>query len=137
METNFIGLVAAVSAFLGIWFGHVGVRKIDSISPTVWLPTVVALALGVGLECWSLLADSVYVNTSTGILGMTVLWDAIEFTRQHHRVIKGHAPANPANPRHARILTEYASATTLDLLKRDPVGRQVSSGEAVQLLTEN
>ena len=137
MEINLIGLTAALAAFLGIWLGHVGVRKIDSISPTVWLPTVIALALGLGLEYWSLLSDDIYISTSTGILGMTILWDALEFTRQHRRVIKGHAPANPSNPRHARILAEHPSATTLDLLKRDPIGRRVNSDEAVQLVTEN
>lgn len=135
METNFVGFVAATSAFLGIWLGHVGVRKIDSVSPTVWFPTVIALALGLGLEYWSLNVNDVYISTSTGILGMTVLWDALEFTRQHRRVVKGHAPANPSNPRHARILVEHPKATTLDLLKRDPIGRQVNPDEAVKLVT--
>jgi len=135
METNFVGIVAAISAFLGIWFGHVSVRKIDSVSPTVWLPTVIALALGFALEYWSLNANDIYISTSTGILGMTVLWDALEFTRQHRRVVKGHAPANPSNPRHACILTEHSSATTLDLLKRDPIGHQVNPDEAVKLVT--
>jgi len=135
MEFNFTGIVAALSAFLGIWFGHVGVRKIDSVSPTVWFPTVIALALGLGLEFWSLYANDIYISTSTGILGMTVLWDALEFTRQHRRVVKGHAPANPFNPRHARILAEHSNATTLDLLKRDPIGKRVNPEEAIQLLT--
>ena len=66
---------------------------------------------------------------------MTVLWDALEFTRQHRRVVKGHAPANPSNPRHARILAEHSNATTLDLLKRDPLGRQVYPDEAIKLIT--
>jgi hypothetical protein len=136
METNFVGIVAAISAFLGIWFGHVGVRKIDSVSPTVWFPTVIALALGSGLEYWSLNANDIYISTSTGILGMTILWDALEFARQHRRVVKGHAPANPSNPRHARILAKHSSATTLDLLKRDPIGRQVQPEEAIQLVTD-
>jgi hypothetical protein len=135
MEINLIGLIAALAAFLGIWLGHVGVRKIDAISPTVWLPTLIALALGLGLEYWSLSSDDIYISTSTGILGMTILWDALEFTRQHRRVIKGHAPANPSNPRHARILAKHPSATTLDLLKRDPIGRQVNPDEAVQMVT--
>jgi hypothetical protein len=135
METNFIGLVAAVSAFLGIWLGHVGVRKIDFFSATVWFPTVVALVLGVSLEYWSLSTENIYVSTSTGIIGMTILWDALEFTRQHRRIIKGHAPANPSNPRHARVLNENNSATTLDLLKREPVGRKVGFDESNQLGT--
>ena len=137
MGTNFVGIVAAISVFLGIWFGHVGVRKIDSISPTVWLPTVISLVLGLGLEYWSLNSNDIYISTSTGILGITVLWDALEFTRQHRRVVKGHAPANPANPRHARILAEHPNATTLDLLKRDPIGRPVAADEAVQLINNH
>ena len=136
METSFVGIVAAISAFLGIWFGHVGVRKVDSVSPTVWFPTVIALALGLGLGYWSLNVENIYISTSTGIFGMTILWDALEFTRQHRRVVKGHVPANPFNPRHARILAEHPKATTLDLLKRDPVGRQVYPDEATRLVTQ-
>jgi hypothetical protein len=42
-----------------------------------------------------------------GILGITLLWDALEMTRQQRRICKGHAHANPDNPRHARILEQY------------------------------
>jgi len=47
--------------------------------------------------------------------------------------MKGHAPANPSNPRHARILEEHPLATAVDLLKRDPIGREVSIEEATKL----
>jgi hypothetical protein len=65
---------------------------------------------------------------------MTALWDSFEFFRQQKRVIQGHAPANARNPRHARILELHKSATTFDLLKRDPTGRRVNPEEAVKLV---
>jgi putative Mn2+ efflux pump MntP len=137
MELNLIGIVAATSVFLGIWLGHVSVRAIERSATKLWPPIVIALALGLTLETWSLLTDHWLLNTALGILGITILWDALEFVRQEKRVKKGHAPANPDNPRHARILAEYPNATTLDLLKRDPIGHQVSPQEAIQLITEH
>jgi hypothetical protein len=137
MDLNYIGLIAAASTFLGIWFGHVAVRKIESISPTLWLPTTLFALLGLGFEGFSLLTSNLLLSTASGILGFTFLWDALEFTRQQNRIKKGHAPANPNNPRHARLMHEYASATTLDLLKRHPIGKPVSYTEAVKLITEH
>ena len=134
MDINITGLIAAVSTFLGVWFGHVAVRKIESVSRTIWLPTLIFALVGLTLEGISLSTFHVPLSTASGILGFTFLWDALEFTRQQNRVKKGHAPANPANPRHARLLKEHPSATTLDLLKRDPVGRTVSQSEAVRLV---
>ncbi len=32
MELNYLGVVAALAAFLSIWWGHVGVRKIEATS---------------------------------------------------------------------------------------------------------
>lgn len=124
MTINFIGLVASLATFLGIWFGHVGVRKIEAASPALWVPTAAALALGVALELGALWTEDLYVSAALGIVGMTALWDALEFTRQHRRVTRGHAPANPNNPRHARLLAE-GRATTVNHLDRDPVGRPV------------
>ena len=135
MDLNLIGLIAAASTFLGVWFGHVAVRKIESISPTIWLPTLLFASLGITLEWFSLSTSNLYLSTASGILGFTFLWDALEFTRQQNRIKKGHAPANPNNLRHARLMREYASVTTLDLLKRDPIGKQVSHHEAVKLIT--
>ncbi len=112
MNLNWMGLVAAVAAFLSIWFGHVAVRKIEFISQTIRLPSIVFAAVGIIFEWLSL-------SIVFGILGITLLWDALEFTRQQQRVTKGHAPANPLNPRHARILSKYSTATHLDLLKRE------------------
>jgi len=120
MTLNPLGLASALAAFLGIWLGHVTVRKVEAAAPILWPPILIALALGLGLETWSLVTDSRIISAFTGILGITVLWDALEFVRQEKRIKKGHAPANPTNPRHARILTVYPAATTINLLKREP-----------------
>ena len=124
MTLNWIGLVAAVSAFFAIWFGHVGVRKIEAASPTIWLPTLIALVLGLLMEAGALFVGDLYVSATLGIVGITVLWDALEFTRQQNRVKHGHAPANPNNPRHARLLAENKSATIVNWLEREPVGQR-------------
>ena len=129
---NFIGLTAALTAFFSIWFGHVAVRKIESSSPTIWIPTTIFAAVGFFLELLSLFmvrppgdAGSRSASVVFGILGTTLLFDALEFTLQQNRIRKGHAPANPKNPRHAKILAQHASATTLDLLKREPSGNPI------------
>ena len=135
MEINPLGLVAALTAFLSIWIGHVSVRKIEAETVHLWKPMLIAILLGVALEVAALFAANRPLAAVFGILGITLLWDALEIKRQAKRVRKGHAPANPANPRHAAMLTESGShATTLDLLNRDPLGRQVSAAEAVELL---
>ena len=117
---NPIGVVAALATFLSVWFGHVAVRKVESISPTIWIPSAVFTALGLLMGFISLSTTNRSLSVALGILAITLLFDALELRRQQNRVRKGHAPANPNNPRHARILAEYSSATTLDLLKRDP-----------------
>lgn len=137
MELQWIGLVAAASTFFGVWFGHVAVRKIEFRTEKLWIPIVATLALGLSLETWSLVTDHLLLSAATSILGITLLWDSFEFWRQQKRIIKGHASANPDNPRHTRILAENPSATTLDLLNRDPVGRPVSTVEDIQLITDN
>jgi hypothetical protein len=137
MEINYVGLTAALAAFLGIWLGHVSVRVIEGNAKKLWPPILIAILLGLTLEIYSLSIVNRLLSTAAGILGMTILWEALEFIRQERRIKKGHAPANPSNPRHAQILAEYPSATTLDLLDRDPVSRQVSSDEAIQLITHH
>ena len=135
MGLNLTGLIAAISAFLGIWLGHVSVRAIERSAKMLWPPISIAVFLGLVLEWVSLSTLNLQLSTAFGILGITILWDALEFVRQEKRVKKGHAPANPSNPRHAQILAKFPAATTLDLLKRDPIGRPVVADEAVQLLT--
>jgi uncharacterized protein DUF4491 len=132
---NPIGLVAALAAFFSIWFGHVAVRKIEFISPTIWIPTTLFATFGLFTEYWSLTTSNRHLSSAFGILGITLLFDALEFTRQQNRIKKGHAPANPNNTRHAKIITEYSSATARDLLKRDPIGHVVTIDEANQLIS--
>jgi hypothetical protein len=129
MNVQWIGLIAAASTFSGIWFGHVAIRKIEYLSPNIWLPSLVALLSGLVLESGALASESKKISALLGILGVTLLWDSIEFWRQQNRVRNGRAPANPDNPRHSRILAEFNSATTIDWLDRIPVGRQLSPEE--------
>ena len=117
---NFIGVVAALATFLSIWFGHVAVRRIEFVSQRLWIPSALFVAFGVVVELVSLSISNNPWSIALGIFGMTLLIDALQIPLQQKRVIRGHAPANPQNPRHARILAAYPSATTLDLLKRDP-----------------
>ena len=137
MNINWIGLIAALATFFGIWFGHVAVRVIEARAQRIWPPILIALLLGLSFEICSLFTDNRLLSTATGIIAVTLFWDSFEFWRQQNRIKKGHASANPDNPRHARILDEYPAATTLDLLDRAPVGRQVSAEEAIQLITDH
>ena len=132
---NTIGVVAALAAFLSVWFGHVAVRKIEFLSPTIWLPTTIFAILGIIVEFFSLSTANHPLSVLLGILGITLLFDALELRRQQNRVIKGHAPANPMNPRHAKILTEHTTATTQDLLKREPTAYGASADEISQLIS--
>lgn len=129
MHLNLIGITAAAATFLGIWLGHVAVRKIEYVSTTVLFPSSLAFLLGVIFQVGAIWTDNQAVSTSLGILGVTLLWDSLEFWRQQNRVEKGHAPANPDNPRHQRILANSPHATTIDWLNRKPSGRRLSSQE--------
>jgi hypothetical protein len=130
---NPIGLVAAVSAFLSIWLGHVSVRKIESAAPALGLPTAAFIGGGIFVEWLSARSTDMAVCAAAGILGITLLWDAVELWRQQSRVRRGHAPANPANPRHARMLAEPGTKATIhNLLKRKPMGRSAALKDATQ-----
>lgn len=131
-----VGLASAAATFLGVWIGHVSVRKIEREVERIWIPSAIALLLGIALELLSLWTSSRALSALYAILGVTLLWDALEFHRQQNRIKDGHAPANPRNPRHARILAAYPTATTIDWLDRDPRGEPVST-EDVHLLQEN
>ncbi len=135
MAINSLGLIAAATAFFTIWGGHVAVRKVEADARDVKQPMFFAIALGLLTEYGALVTSNIQLSTVFGILGITLLWDAFEIYRQQNRIKHGHAPANPNNPRHTKILAEHSTATTLDLLKRDPIGRQVSPEEASKLIT--
>ena len=134
MGLNWIALTAALSAFVGIWWGHVGVRVVERSLTRLWPAVALSALLGLALEWWAATTDNKHIAAAAGIIGVTLLWDAFELLRQEKRIKHGHAPANPANPRHARILESHPAATTLDLLDRDPVHRPVDEEEAVQLI---
>ena len=108
---NNIGIVVALATFCGIWFGHVFVRKIEFMSSTIWLPSGIFAVLGIGLEYLGLISADRQLSVAFAIFGITLLWDALEFYRQQARIKKGHAPVNPNNPRHVRIMAKYPTAT--------------------------
>ena len=133
---NSIGVLAALTTILSIWFGHVMVRKLDARLSKVIPAILMSIMLGLVFIFSSLLLENNSISAIFGIIGITFLWDAFEFKRQQKRVIKGHAPANPKNTRHLRILAEYKTATTLDLLDREPRGQFYSQGELNAILNE-
>lgn len=134
MELNWLGPASAAATFFGVWIGHVSVRKIEREVERIWIPATLALLLGIGLIIASFLTLNPILSAVCGILAVTLLWDALELAlRQPNRVKHGHAPANPRNPRHARILATYPEATAIDLLERDPRGFPYSNEELVSL----
>ena len=134
MQINLIGPAAALATFLGVWLGHVSVRKIERETVHLWKPTVIAILLSAGFGTASFLTSSLPLSAICGILSVTLLWDALEIAvRQPKRIKHGHAPANPKNPRHARILAEYPEATTIDWLDRDPRGAPYSAAELASI----
>lgn len=134
MQINFVGLAAAVATFLGVWLGHVSVRKVERETVHLWKPTVIALVLSAGFGAASFLTSSMSLSAICGILSVTLFWDALEIAiRQPKRIQHGHAPANPNNPRHAKILAEYPEATTIDWLDRDPLGRAYTADELASI----
>ncbi|HMZ41550.1 MAG TPA: DUF4491 family protein [Anaerolineales bacterium] len=134
MQINLIGPAAALATFLGVWLGHVSVRKIERETVHLWKPTVIAILLSAGFGTASFLTSSLPLSAICGILSVTLLWDALEIAvRQPKRIKHGHAPANPKNPRHAKILAEYPEATTIDWLDRDPRGAPYSAAELASI----
>ena len=129
MEINWIGPASAAATFLGVWIGHVSVRKVEREVERLWMPSALAFFLGIGLELASFRISSLALSAICGILGVTFLWDALELYRQQNRIKEGHAPANPNNPRHAKILVTYSTATTFDWLARYPRGVPYFSDE--------
>jgi hypothetical protein len=119
------GLWMALATFLGIWWGHVGVRWLEAHVANIWPSTILLTLGGIGLNVASVFAPNLTLSGVASIIGITLLWDAFEMYRQQHRVMKGHAPANPDNPRHAAYLAA-GMGTTEDLLDREPTGQPVA-----------
>ena len=134
MEINWLGFASAAATFFGVWIGHVSVRKIERNVARIWIPATLALLFGIGLELASFRTSNLVLSTICGILGVTLLWDALELAvRQPKRIQHGHAPANPNNPRHAQILATHPNATTIDWLDRDPRGFPYSNAELASM----
>lgn len=96
------GFVFGLTAFLSIWLGHVAVRELEY--RLAWLPWPLFLLAGLAALAASFAVSSRLLSGSLGILGITLLWDALECGRQQRRVLRGHAPANPQNSRHRRLV---------------------------------
>ena len=130
MDINWLGFASAATTFFGVWIGHVSVRKIEREVIRIWIPATLALLCGIGLELASFRTENLILSTICGIIGVTLLWDALELAvRQPKRIKHGHAPANPNNPRHVQILATHPEATTVDVLNRDPRGTPYTSAE--------
>jgi hypothetical protein len=104
---NAIGLVAAATAFLSIWLGHVSVRRIESAASGLVLPTAAFIGGGVLLEALSARSTNLHVSAAAGILGITLLWDAVELWRQQARVREGHALKR--EPRRVQVALDDAT----------------------------
>ena len=126
MVPNWIGVVAALATFLSVWLGHVSVRALEYRAASLRWPTVMYLTVAALAYFGSLVSPSPVVSGALGILGTTLWFDALELRRQFKRVMKGHAPANPRNPRHVPLIAQ-GRATTTDWLNRQPTGQQVRS----------
>ncbi len=134
MHINLIGPAAALATFLGVWLGHVSVRKLERETIHLWKPTLLMIVLGIGMEIASFLTSNLTLSAMCGIFAVTFLWDAFEVSvRQPKRVKQGHAPANPNNPRHAKILAEYPEASTVDWLHREPRDSMYTTDEIASI----
>lgn len=111
MQVQWTGIVAALATFGGVWAGHVGVRAIEYHARRLVPAQALLAAMGLGLELLSASTPSLLLAVASGILGMTLLFDALELRRQFRRVREGRAPANPANPRHAPYLAAAKAKT--------------------------
>ncbi len=130
------GLAAAAATFGGVWFGHVSVRRIEFAAKRLGPPMLAFALAGLGCEALALALPDFALSAFFGILGATLLYDSFEFSRQWKRVLKGHARANPLNPRHQAALAS-GRAVLIDPLDREPpeplyalAGDHPSGGEA-------
>jgi hypothetical protein len=119
MTPNWIGVVAACATFFSVWLGHVSVRAVEFRAASLQRPASVYLALSATAYLGSALSGNLMLSAALGIVATTLWFDALELRRQFKRVIKGHAPANPDNPRHAPYLAS-GQATTRNPLDRAP-----------------
>lgn len=124
MTPNWLGVVAAIATFVSVWLGHVSVRAVEYRAASLTPPTLVYLTLSAAAYLGSALSANLLVSAALGIAATTLWFDALELRRQYKRVIKGHAPANPHNPRHAPHVAA-GHATTTNWLDRAPGGHPI------------
>jgi len=117
-RAEWTGIVAAFAVFGGVWAGHVGVRAIEFRSLRLAPAMAVLAAAGLALEVLASLSGAGLLAVAEGIVGMTLLFDALELRRQFRRVREGRARANPRNPRH-RPYIESGVALVADPLDPD------------------
>jgi len=133
VNINLIGVAAALATFFSVWFGHVVVRKVERVTVNLWIPISLTLILGIGFGSFSFLTSNLTLSAASGIFAMTLVWDAREFIRQQKRIRCGHAPANPNNPRHLKILAECPEAATFNWLDREPRGSRYLPAELASI----
>jgi hypothetical protein len=93
-------LMLAVLTVGTIGLGHVAVRKLNYRYGTK--PAPFFFVLGLAFLGMSLLVAANLASAALGIVGITILWDAVEFIRQEERIRRGHALANPDRPVESR-----------------------------------
>jgi hypothetical protein len=64
---------AALATFIGIWWRHVSVRRIEREVVNLWKLTVIALVLGVGLLAASFLTPNMALSAGSGILDVRLV----------------------------------------------------------------
>lgn len=114
---NLIGIWMTVITLLGIWSGHVAVRWLEYRLNHLWVACLPLTAAGLALLAVSTRAELPALSAGLGLAGIILVIDAVELIHQDHRVKIGRAPANPANPRHARILRKFPAAVTTNPLE--------------------
>lgn len=114
---NLIGIWMTVITLLGIWSGHVAVRWLEYRLANLWVACLPLAAAGLGLLTLSTQTGHSTLSAGLGLAGIILVIDAVELIHQEHRVKIGRAPANLANPRHARILQDHPEAVTVNPLE--------------------
>ena len=70
---NATGFAAALATFLGVWLGHVMVRKVEAQVSRIGPAMAVCVLLGLACEAGALLSRGNALSGALGILGITWL----------------------------------------------------------------
>ena len=93
MELHYTGITIAVITFLIIGLCHPLVIKMEYYSGTKYWWTF--LIVGLLCICCAFLIGNVYLSSTLGVLGASLLWGIGELFSQKKRVKKGWFPMNP------------------------------------------